>query len=80
MHYLFSVEQKKVTQGFRMLLSDEGGRYIASEKQVSNNRKSSVLKQRKSCPIQHEGQLLVTQMWSSAKAQSQLTHLFRSWI
>lgn len=44
-HYLFSVEQKKVTQGLRTLLSDDGGRYIASEKQVSNNLSSSVLKQ-----------------------------------
>lgn len=44
-YYLFSVEQKKVTQGLRTLLSDEGGRYIASEKQVSNNLSSSVLKQ-----------------------------------
>lgn len=43
-HYLFSVEQKNVTQGLRTLLSDEGGRYMASEKQVSNNLSSSVLK------------------------------------
>ena len=39
---LFSVEQKKVTQGLRMLLSEEGGRYMASEKQVSRDRKSVV--------------------------------------
>lgn len=43
-HYLFSVEQKKVTQGLRTLLSDDGGRYMASEKQVSNNLSNSVLK------------------------------------
>lgn len=43
-HYLFSVEQKNVTQGLRIVLSDEGGRYMASEKQVSNNLNSSVLK------------------------------------
>lgn len=42
-HHLFSVEQKKVTQGFRTLLSGDGGRYMASEKQVSNNLSSSVL-------------------------------------
>lgn len=42
--HLFSVEQKKVTQGFRTLLSDDGGRYMASEKQVSNNLSSSVLR------------------------------------
>lgn len=43
-HHLFSVEQKKVTQGLSTLLSDEGGRYMASEKQVSNNLSNSVLK------------------------------------
>ena len=43
-HYLFSVEQKNVTQGLRTLLSDEGGRYMASEKHVSNSLSSSVLK------------------------------------
>ncbi len=42
-HYLFSVEQKNVTQGLRTLLSVDGGRYMASEKQVSNNLSSSVL-------------------------------------
>lgn len=42
--HLFSVEQKKVTHGLRMLLSVEGGRYMASEKQVSNNLSSSALK------------------------------------
>lgn len=42
--YLFSVEQKNVTQGLRTLLSDDGGRYMASEKQVSNNLSNSVLK------------------------------------
>ncbi len=40
---LFSVEQKKVTQGLRIVLSDVGGRYMASEKQVSSNLNSSVL-------------------------------------
>lgn len=43
-HYLFSVEQKNVTQGLRTVLSVEEGRYMASEKQVSNNLSSSVLK------------------------------------
>lgn len=42
--YLFSVEQKKVTHGLRTLLSVEGGRYMASEKQVSNNLSNSALK------------------------------------
>lgn len=42
--HLFSVEQKNVTQGLRTLLSGEGGRYMASEKQVSNNLSSSALK------------------------------------
>lgn len=41
--YLFSVEQKNVTQGFMTLLSDDGGRYMASEKQVSSSLRSSVL-------------------------------------
>lgn len=41
--YLFSVEQKKVTQGLRFLLGEEGGRYMASEKQVRSNFSSSVL-------------------------------------
>lgn len=45
--YLFSVEQKNVTQGLRTLLSGEGGRYMASEKQVSNNLSSSALKVKK---------------------------------
>lgn len=40
------MEQKKVTQGFMTLLSDDGGRYMASEKQVSNNLSNSVLKER----------------------------------
>lgn len=39
---LLSVEQKKVTQGLRMF-SEDGGRYMASEKQVSSNFNSSVL-------------------------------------
>lgn len=43
-YYLFSVEQKNVTQGLRTLLSVEEGRYMASEKHVSNNLSSSVLK------------------------------------
>lgn len=41
--YLFSVEQKNVTQGLMTLLSADGGRYMASEKQVSSNLRSSVL-------------------------------------
>lgn len=45
--YLFSVEQKNVTQGLMTLLSDDGGRYMASEKQVSSNLRSSVLKKTK---------------------------------
>ena len=40
---LFSVEQKKVTQGLSTLWSEEGGRYMASEKHVSSRRSSSVL-------------------------------------
>lgn len=46
------MEQKKVTQGFMTLLSDDGGRYMASEKQVSNNLSNSVLKQRISTKAQ----------------------------
>lgn len=45
-HHLFSVEQKNCTQGLVLLLSEEGGRYMASEKQVSNSLSSSVLKER----------------------------------
>lgn len=45
--HLFSVEQKKVTQGLVTLLSEEGGRYMASEKQVSSNLSISVLKREK---------------------------------
>lgn len=41
--YLLSVAQKKVTQGLRMLLSAEGARYMASEKQVNSSLSSSVL-------------------------------------
>lgn len=41
--HLFSVEQKNCTQGLVLLLSEEGGRYMASEKQVSNSFSSSVL-------------------------------------
>ena len=41
--YLLSVELKNVTQGLRMLLSEEGARYMASEKQVSSSFRSSVL-------------------------------------
>lgn len=44
------MEQKKVTQGLVMVLSDEGGRYMASEKQVSNNLRISVLPREKSRP------------------------------
>lgn len=63
-NYLFSVEQKNVTQGLRTLLSVEEGRYMASEKQVSNSRSSSILKRisgksievdRKSLPGKNEG-------------------------
>lgn len=45
--HLFSVEQKNCTQGLVLLLSEEGGRYMASEKQVSSSLSSSVLKERK---------------------------------
>lgn len=41
--HLFSVEQKNCTQGLVLLLSEEGGRYMASEKQVSSSFSSSVL-------------------------------------
>lgn len=41
--YLLSVELKKVTQRLRMLFSAEGGRYMASEKQVRSSFSSSVL-------------------------------------
>ena len=42
--HLFSVEQKKETQGLRFFLSEDGGRYMASEKQVRSSFSSSVLK------------------------------------
>lgn len=41
--YLFSEEQKNDTQGLTLFLSNEGGRYIASEKHVSSSFSSSVL-------------------------------------
>ena len=41
--HLFSVEQKKETQGLRFFLSEDGGRYMASEKQVRSSFSSSVL-------------------------------------
>lgn len=41
--YLFSEEQKNDTQGLTLSLSNEGGRYIASEKHVSSSFSSSVL-------------------------------------
>lgn len=37
------MEQKKEIQGLRTLFSAEGGRYMASEKQVRSNFSSSVL-------------------------------------
>lgn len=40
---LFSAEQKKATQGFSAWFSDEGERYMASEKQVRSSFSSSVL-------------------------------------
>lgn len=41
--YLFSEEQKNETQGLMLFLSEDGGRYIASEKQVSSSFSSSIL-------------------------------------
>lgn len=41
--HLFSVEQKKETQGLRFFLSEDGGRYMASEKHVRSSFSSSVL-------------------------------------
>lgn len=41
--YLFSEEQKNETQGLMLFLSEDGGRYIASEKQVISSFSSSVL-------------------------------------
>lgn len=41
--YLFSEEQKNETQGLVLFLSEDGGRYIASEKHVSSSFSSSVL-------------------------------------
>lgn len=41
--YLLSVEQKKDTQGLVVLFSQEGGRYMASEKHVSSSFSSSIL-------------------------------------
>lgn len=43
--YLFSVEQKKDTQGLRLRRSEVGGRYMASEKQVRSSFSSSVLQE-----------------------------------
>lgn len=45
------MEQKNVTQGFMTLLSVDGGRYMASEKQVSSNLRSSVLKEKKQTKV-----------------------------
>lgn len=57
--HLFSVEQKNCTQGLALLLSEEGGRYMASEKQVSSSLSSSVLKEGKKKPrpgaVQEQG-------------------------
>ena len=44
--HLFSVEQKNCTHGLMLLLSGAGGRYMASEKQVSSSFSSSILGQR----------------------------------
>lgn len=44
--HLFSVEQKNETQGLVVFLSEEGGRYMASEKQVRSSFSSSVLNKR----------------------------------
>lgn len=49
------MEQKKVTQGLVMVQSEEGGRYMASEKQVSNNLSISVLKREQSRPAWSSG-------------------------
>lgn len=43
--YLLSVEQKNETQGLWVFLSEEGGRYMASEKQARSSFSSSVLNQ-----------------------------------
>lgn len=43
--YLLSVEQKNETQGLWVFLSEEGGRYMASEKQARSSFSSSVLQQ-----------------------------------
>ncbi len=56
--YLFSVEQKKETQGLRFFLSEEGGRYMASEKQVRSNFSSSVLNKRVHRMDQHHTESL----------------------
>lgn len=70
-HYLFSVEQKNVTQGLRTLLSDEGGRYMASEKQVSNNLSNSVLKRigekKQSIPRQNKRAKFAIQMFPAQR-------------
>lgn len=78
-HYLFSVEQKNVTQGLRTLLSEEGGKYMASEKQVSNSLSNSVLKrimrkstevdrgEKKSVPRKNERVKTVIQMFLSTQ-------------
>lgn len=67
--YLFSVEQKNVTQGFMMLLSDDGGRYMASEKQVSSNLRSSVLKTKKKQKPVSPG-WIPARMWSDVSANT----------
>lgn len=41
--HLFSVEQKNCTHGLVLPLSGAGGRYMASEKHVSNSFSSSIL-------------------------------------
>ena len=47
--YLLSAEQKKATQGLGVLMSVEGDRYMASEKQVKSSFSSSVLNTREGC-------------------------------
>lgn len=71
------MEQKKVTQGLVMVLSDEGGRYMASEKQVSNNLSISVLKREKSRPAWSH---MTVHMTLGTTAHGCRTHLFRSWM
>lgn len=82
--YLFSVEQKNCTHGLAvLLLSDDGGRYMTSEKQVNSSLSSSVLKRNNQFMWEAEFRTAkisgcVDFSLSSLMAVEMLTYLLRS--